>query len=336
MNQGKKIAVNNYTLRISTTSACNLNCSYCNPNRDVDCKKDMSDQDIIDIIQAGVIAGVRKVSWTGGEPTVRKNFLQLVAKAKKLGIEKQSMTTNGILFYKIGSKLKKAGLTKVNFSLDTLTSENYKKICRYDGFDLVKKSIKKALELYPQVKVNCVIMKDNVGIIDEFVKFGETFKGRLIIRFLEVVPCGEIYEKDKNIFKNSFVPMKRIIAELEKYGKLKPVKIIGDVPKSRYYHISGLTGIYGVNPNYSVNYCCDKNKCPKIRINPQGFVSNCTIQLKYVRDFRNKSLEEKIELMKEIVKEKASRNYKGFTHRQKYYDFWRFGNQPEYIKKKFK
>jgi molybdenum cofactor biosynthesis enzyme MoaA len=209
-------------------------------------------------------------------------------------------------------------------------------MCGFDGLEFVKKSIMKAIKLYPCVKINCVVVKNNLGIIDDFIEFVEKFNGKLIVRFLEVVPCGELYKKDKNVFKNTYVSFNKIKKRLANYGKLIPIKIDGDVPKSIYYKISGLQGIYSINPNYSVNYRCDRSKCPKLRVNPQGFVSNCTIQLKYVRDFRNKSLEKKIKMMKEIVREKLNRNYKGFRHKQKYYDFWRFGIKPDFIKNKFK
>lgn len=335
MNIYDSFPINNYTLRISAISACNLNCSYCNPKRIIDCKKDMSDKDILDIIKAGVIAGIRKISWTGGEPTMRTSLLDLVKNAKLLGIKNQSITTNGIIFFKIADELKKAGISKVNFSLDTLNRSAYKKICQFDGLDFVKKSIDKALKLFPRVKINYVVMKNNIEMIDQFIKFAERYKGKLIVRFLEIVPCGEIYKKDKTTFQNNFVPMHEIKARLASYGKLTPIKIKGDVPKSVYYTIAGLSGIYGINPNYSFNYHCDGIKCPKIRVNPQGFISNCTIKLKYVRDFRNKTLEEKIKMMKEIVTEKLNRNYKGFRHKQKYYDFWRFGIIPDIINKRF-
>lgn len=327
---------NNYTLRISTTSSCNLNCIYCNPKRLTDRKLDMTNQEILGIIKAGVATGIRKVSWTGGEPTIRPNFIKLIEKAKKLGIRKQGITTNGVIFFKIADKLKKAGLTKVNFSLDTLDRDEYKRICKLDALRLVIKSIKKALELYPQVKINCVITKSNFHVIDKFINFSEKYDGRIIIRFLEIVPCGQMYDNDPEIFKNNFVPLTKIKKQLEKHGRLTVVKIDGDVPKSIYYRIEGLKGVYGINPNFSVDFYCDKLKCPKIRVNPYGLVTNCTINLQFVRNFRGKTTKEKIRLMKEIVKEKAERNYRGFRHKQRFYDFWRFGINPPYIKKRFK
>lgn len=326
---------NNYTLRISVTSACNLNCIYCNPNRCVDLKKIMVKKDILGIIGAGYKAGVRKISWTGGEPTFRPDFLEIVRAAKVIGIKKQSMTTNGILYYRMAKQLKKAGISKINFSLDTLNAKEYKNICGYDGFDNVINSIAEAIKLYKKIKINCVVTQSNLHVVREMIEYFDKYKDRIIIRFLEMVPCGQMYEADKNIFPQNFLPIKDIIKEFKKIGDVTPVQVEGDVPKSLYFRIKGKQGIYGVNPNLSVNYVCDKEKCPKIRINPNGFVSNCTIQLKYVRDFRDTTQAEKNKLMLEIVKEKRNRNYKGFRHKQQYYDFWRFGINPDYINTKF-
>ncbi|MEI7792009.1 MAG: radical SAM protein [Candidatus Berkelbacteria bacterium] len=295
---------NNYTLRISITSACNLNCIYCNTQRKIDVKSVMSKDDIMGIINAGFKAGVRKISWTGGEPTVRPDFIDIVREAKEVGIKKQSMTTNGILYYKMAEQLKDAGISKINFSLDTLDPEEYKKICGYDGFDKAIKSINMATKLYERIKINCVVTKANRHVTEEMINYFDKYGDKIIIRFLEMVPCGQMYKSNKSIFGENFLSVNEMIDDFKKIGKITPVDVEGDVPKSLYYKIAGKMGIYGVNPNYSVGYVCDKTKCPKIRISPNGFVSNCSIQLKYVRDFRVTTQEEKNKLMSEIVNEK--------------------------------
>ncbi len=325
---------NNYTLRISATSACNLNCNYCNPKRNPN-PNILSDKDLLKIVEAGASTEIKRVIWTGGEPTVREGFINLVKNVKALGVRQQHLTTNGILYYKMADKLKEAGITRVNLSLDILDRNQYKNICGVDGFNYVIDSIKKATELYSNTKINCVITKNNFSTIDDFVKFTEEFQGKLTVRFLELVPCGQIYDEDITIFEKNFVSIYEILNCLKKYGDLIPLENKGNVPKSLYFRISGLKGIYGVNPNYSANYRCDREKCTKIRVNPEGLVSNCAIRLEYVRDFRNKTLKERKKLMKEIVLEKLNRNYTGFCHKQKYYDFWRFGILPKYIKEKF-
>jgi len=314
-----------YTLRISLTSLCNLNCEYCNPVRKVDPSKIMSDKDFFEIIESAVYVGIEKIAWTGGEPTIRPNFVGIVKKAKELGINDQRLTTNGVLFHRLAKQLKKSGLNQVDISLDTLDREEFKKICKVDAFENVIKSIHTAVELFPVTKINSVFFKSNFHTLDDFVSFIESFKGKLSLRINEIVPCGEIYDKDPTLFDREFLPVYQILFKFAQMGKLTPVNNKWDMVKSLYFKIAGKKGIYGVLPNPSINYKCDEEDCTKIRVSPHGFVSNCTIQMGYLRDFNHTTLEEKKKLMKEIVAEKMNRDYRGFKHKQKYYDFWRFG-----------
>ncbi|MCK4730124.1 MAG: radical SAM protein [Candidatus Aenigmarchaeota archaeon] len=327
---GKKLK--DYVLRISVTSNCNLNCFYCSKHR-ISQSEIMSDSELLEIITSAVNAGVKIISWTGGEPTVRKNFIDIVKKAKALGIEKQTITTNGVKLHTMINSLKKAGINRCNISLDTLNPDKYQKITGKTRLSDVLKSIDACTKLYNNTKINCVITNDNFHEIDKFVDFCEKYKGKLTIRFLELVPCGEAFGHDSTLFDREYVSSNKVLQQLKKFGKMEPIINSGNVPKSKYYKIKGLKGIYGVNPNESVNYHCDREKCVKIRVSPNGYVSNCTIQLKYTRKFNGKSLKEKIKLMKEIVDEKSKRNFDNFQHKQKYYDFWRFGIMSDEVKK---
>jgi len=320
-----KTAKQNYSLRIAVTSACNLNCSYCNPNRKISFDKLMSDKDLLEIIEAGVKSNINQIAWTGGEPTVRPNFIKLVKKAKELGIKQQRITTNGVIYYKMAEDLKLAGINQVDISLDTLDKKEFKKICGLDAFDNVMKSINKAVELHPLTKVNTVIFRSNFHTLQDFVDFIESFGGKLSTRISEIVPCGQLYEEDPTQFDRNFVPIHEMLFKFSTLGKLKPIQNRWDLVKSIYFKIEGKKGIYGVLPNHSANYKCDTLGCTKIRISPHGYVSNCTIQLKYLRNFCAKTLNQKIRMMREIVDEKLNRDYTGFRHKQKYYDFWRFG-----------
>ena len=322
---------NDYVLRISLTSNCNLNCFYCKSKESKN-QKMISFEELKEIIKSAVNAGIRKISWTGGEPTVRSDFVQLVAEAKKLGIEKQTVTTNGIILFKYVAKLKEAGINRFNVSLDTLDKKNFKE--RNGGnMDNVIKSLNECVSLYDNTKVNCVVTKDNIEEINNFIDLCESYDGKLTVRFLELVPCGEAFGHNSSMFKEEFVPVQKIIELLEKRGKLIPLRNEGHVPKSKYFKINGLKGIYGVNPNLSADYHCDKEKCPKIRLNPTGYISNCTIDLKYVRKISGEAFENKQRIMFEIVKEKKCRDYKGFRHKQRYYEFWRFGIKSDEVAK---
>ena len=329
----KKTPASRYTFRISVTNNCNLNCVYCNPLRKTDVAKNLSDDEIVSILKAAYEAGLRNITWTGGEPTSRIHFTEIVSKAKEIGYKNQHITTNGIVYYLLADKLKEAGITRVNFSLDTLDREQFKKLCGMDGLDKVLKSIKKAVDIYGESKINSVIIQSNFNSIEKLIKFTESFNGKLTTRFLELVPCGSKYVENPTYFSNELLPIYEIVSYLAQKGKLILQKNTGNVPGSIYYKIEGMKGIYGVNPSYSNNYLCTKEKCNKIRMNPEGYVSNCTIQLKYTRNLQGKSYKEKVKLMKEIIVEKQNRDYTNFKHKQRFYDFWRFAIHSKEVDK---
>lgn len=314
---------NDYVLRISVTGNCNLNCFYC--KREKNKAKTLSFKETIELIKAAVSVGIRKISWTGGEPTVVSWLPKAISEARKLGIKYQTMTTNGVLLPKLFWKLKKAGINRFNISVDSLDRKKYQEITGVDALSSVLEAIDLCAKKMKETKINCVIVKSNFNEIPNFIELCENYGGKLCVRFLELVPCGDAFGHNPKLFKKEFVSCKKVLKELSKYGELIPIKLEGFVPKSKYFKIKGLKGVYGVNPNASANYACDKKKCKKIRVSPNGFVSNCTIKLEYARKTFRKNLSDKKRILKELVKEKKERKYKGFKHRQKYYSFWRFG-----------
>lgn len=149
-------------LRVSVTDRCNLRCTYCMPaegiqqisHRDI-----LSYDEIVKVVQYGVSQGINKVRITGGEPLVRKGIVDLVKMLAQInGINDLAMTTNGILLPKYANDLAKAGLNRVNISLDTLDAEKYHQITRVGKLDDALKGIEEAKEagLAP-IKLNCVV-----------------------------------------------------------------------------------------------------------------------------------------------------------------------------------
>lgn len=326
LNNATGSPADHYVMRISATPKCNLDCVYCRPDKTN--KESMSDEDMLGIIESGVKAGVTRVSWTGGEPSIRPNIINSIARARDLGVVYQSMTTNGTVLGQKAQEFKDAGLDRVNISLETFDRGEYERITGHDVIDKVMFSIREALRVFEMVKINCVITRDNIANILRFVDFAQDFDN-LTVRFLEVVPCENDYADNSDFFARTFVPIDEMKAALRQQGELIPRKMRGNVPKSEYFKISGKKGVFGVNPNHSVGYHCDGPDCTKIRVNPQGIVSNCTIDLSYCRNFAGVDQLEKDRLMDEIVREKIMRDYTGFLHRQSHYDFWRFGKQKD-------
>ena len=154
-------------LRISVTDRCNLRCRYCMPEEGVRMISHgdiMTFEEITDVVKAAVSAGIDKFRLTGGEPLVRKDITQLVAMISAVpGVKDLGMTTNGILLKKYAHDLKKAGLHRVNISLDTTDPEKFRQITRGGDVGQVLEGIHAAREaqLFP-LKLNCVVVQSSV------------------------------------------------------------------------------------------------------------------------------------------------------------------------------
>ncbi|MGE0088389.1 MAG: GTP 3',8-cyclase MoaA [Bacteroidales bacterium] len=151
-------------LRISVTDRCNLRCVYCMPEGGVTLLKHeeiLNFEEIVQVTKTAVRKGVNKIRITGGEPLVRKGIIELISMIGKIdGIDDYSMTTNGILLEQFAEELKKAGLHRVNISLDSMDPERYRQITRGGDITKVFAGIEAAKKVgLEPIKINCVIKK---------------------------------------------------------------------------------------------------------------------------------------------------------------------------------
>lgn len=182
-------------LRISVTDRCNLRCTYCMPECGVDLishKDILSFEEILEVVKVSVELGVDKIRITGGEPLVRKGIVELVEMIAGVpGIKDLAMTTNGTLLSKYAHPLKKAGLHRVNISLDTLDPDKYTSITRIGHIQQVLAGIESAKQagLTP-VKINCVIkaspLEEDARQVAAFCK-----KNDLEVRFIKEMDLEE-------------------------------------------------------------------------------------------------------------------------------------------------
>ncbi len=153
-------------LRVSVTDRCNLRCVYCMPEEGVPFiphSRILSLEEITEVVRTAVSLGFDKIRLTGGEPLVRKGIVDLVGMISDIeGVRDLGMTTNGILLTEYARDLKKAGLHRVNISLDSLDPEKYRQITRRGRLQDVLDGIEAAREagLFP-IKINTVILTDN-------------------------------------------------------------------------------------------------------------------------------------------------------------------------------
>jgi cyclic pyranopterin phosphate synthase len=257
-------------LRISVTDRCNLSCIYCMP------RKRHRRFRPGDMLTAGEIArlsrvamrfGVRKIRLTGGEPLIRADILSIVSSVKESGVRDLSLTTNGLLLYRMARQLERAGLDRVNVSLDTMDPVKYRKITGGGELEGVLRGIDEAERagLTP-VKINMVPIR---GVNDdEIVDFARlTFDKPYHIRFIEFMPSGrENLWDEKKCVKSSEV--KKKVAAL---GALERLEFKGKGP-SRNYRIGGAQGLLGfISPmSHTFCYCCNR-----LRVNAVGKIRPC-------------------------------------------------------------
>ena len=256
-------------LRISLTDRCNLRCEYCMPEKGV---KKVSHNDILtleemyEIIKVFVDLGINKIRFTGGEPLVRLGAVDLISKISKLeGVNEIAMTTNGTLLETYADDLKKAGLTRVNISLDTLNMEKYRRITRGGDLNKALNGIKAAREagLTP-IKINTVLIGGfNEDEIPDLVNL--TMGHQMDIRFIELMPIGEAvgFAKDK------FIPNSRV---LETVPNLISVEAEDRSSPARYFRLPGAKGKVGIINPISCKFC---SNCNRVRLTSTGKLKLC-------------------------------------------------------------
>jgi cyclic pyranopterin phosphate synthase len=150
-------------LRVSVTDRCNLRCTYCMPAAGIPLKQHadiMSYEKIVQVAAAAAELGIRKIRLTGGEPLIRRNITFLVNELKSLaGVREVSMTTNGILLDLLAGELRRAGLDRLNISLDTLDPGKYRQVTRIGDIDHALAGIRAAKESgFSGTKINMVLI----------------------------------------------------------------------------------------------------------------------------------------------------------------------------------
>lgn len=175
-------------LRISVTDRCNLRCVYCMPEGGVQLLKKeeiLSLEEIAEVVNVGAKLGIKKIRLTGGEPLVRKGIVSLVEIINRIeGIEEITMTTNGALLSKFAEPFKKAGLSRINISLDSVVPDQYERITRGGNLKKVFEGIRAAKKagLTP-IKINVVKLNDEANQQIDLIKKFAADEG-LQVRFI--------------------------------------------------------------------------------------------------------------------------------------------------------
>jgi cyclic pyranopterin phosphate synthase len=229
----------------------------------------LSFEEIERIVKIGVSLGIDKVRLTGGEPLVRKDIHSLVEILANIeGLNDISMTTNGILLKDSAIGLKKAGLKRVNISLDTLQEERYRDLTRGGELKDVKEGIRISLEagFYP-LKINTLLLAGiNDDEIIDFLKL--TINLPVHVRFLEFMPTKH------NEFwytREGFISRRYVMDISGRLGPVESVDIYGNGP-AKNFKIKGAQGTFGIIAPMSESFC---STCNRLRLTSDGFLKGC-------------------------------------------------------------
>ncbi len=284
-------------LRISVTDRCNLRCSYCMPDgiEKVTHEKIMRNEEIVDLVKQAAAIGIKKIRITGGEPMVRKGILSLVEDISSVdGIEEVTMTSNGLLLKGQIAALKKAGLQRVNLSLDTMEEAKYKLLTKskvmLDYRSVIEELIK--YDMTP-IKINVVLMKGiNDNEIISFIDLADEYD--LLIRFIELMPIGHL----KFNWEQHYLPTDEI---LDNY----PLVLDSKGKNTIYYKVDGKKGKIGfINP-ISHKFCAD---CNRIRLTSDGKIKPCLHSDEEI-NVKGLSSEEVKSALRRSIKEKPSSHH---------------------------
>lgn len=267
-------------LRISVTDRCNLRCIYCMPEKGVKLVERsllLREEEILRIVSVMAELGIRKIKLTGGEPLLYCRLPELIAEIKAIsGIEKVTVTTNGILLKEQMEGLAEAGTDGINVSLDTLDRECFRRISRRDLLDKALDGVREVLR-YPGIslKINCVPL----GAADQDVCAVARLarENPVHVRFIEMMPIGYGAEFPGMTEE----PLKNILEE--RFGRLVPYQgaPLGNGP-CKYYEAEGFAGKIGFISAVSHKFC---GECNRIRLTSQGYLKTC-LQYTAGRDLR--------------------------------------------------
>lgn len=269
-------------MRISITDRCNLRCRYCMPEgvKCVPMEEILTLEECAEIAAWAASLGVSKIKVTGGEPLVRLGCCDFIRMLKDIkGIEKVTITTNGILLERYLEELIAAGVDGINISLDTLDPKLYRALTGGGDLEAVLRVLEKTVKIRGDrqipVKINAVSLdlKDMAGQLgcrydgpgwQELLELAVKYP--IDVRFIEVMPIG--YGRQYRSVDHD-----KLLAWLtERYPDMKEDRRIHGNGPAVYYQIPGFQGSVGLISALHGKFCSD---CNRVRLTSQGYLKSC-------------------------------------------------------------
>ncbi len=298
-------------IRLSISDVCNFKCGYCLPDgykiNKADNRTFINTQEIGRLAKALSELGVSKIRLTGGEPTIRKDYLEIIKIIKKnSGIKKTVITTNGYKLNKIAKNLKDSGLDGINISIDSLNSKTFKKITGHDRLHEILEGIQELQKLnFKNIKINAVLMKGINDTEKDFKEWSNFIKNNKIdFRYIELMQTGDNldYFQKYHISANKFVDfLYNDNWIIQTFGK--------DAGPSKNFIKAEYKGKFGVIAPYSKDFC---KSCNRLRITAKGDLRLCLFGNTGINIRHLMQKDDQIEELKDLILKQL--NYKKESH----------------------
>ena len=261
-------------IRMSITDVCNFKCGYCLPNGyqvdKSDTRKFLHLDEIRRLSKCFSLLGVNKIRITGGEPTVRKDFFDIIKVLKfDTGIKNIAITTNGYHLDQKAKLLAKSGLTGINISIDSLNQETFKNITGHDRLPEILKGIEILQDIgFKNIKINAVLLNGINSSRKDFNDWAEFIKNNEIdFRYIELMQTGD----NLDYFNKYHVPAKKFTDYLNNNNWI--IQTFGkDSGPSKNYLNPKFKGKFGIIAPYSKDFC---KSCNRLRITAKGDLRLC-------------------------------------------------------------
>ena len=258
-------------LRLSVTDRCDLRCTYCMPERMTFLPRAevLTLEELYLAARAFMARGVRKIRLTGGEPLVRRDMIELVrALGRHVGtdLDELTMTTNATRLADHADDLARAGVRRINVSLDTRDRARFAQLARRDMLDQVLAGIAAARDAGIAVKINTVALKGvNEDEIADLIAWAHAQGHEITL--IEVMPLGEV---DGDRFDH-YLPLDAVRRELEARWTLVPSAARSGGP-ARYVDVAETGGRLGFITPLTGNFCAG---CNRVRMTATGQLFMC-------------------------------------------------------------
>jgi len=257
-------------LRLSVTDRCNMRCVYCMPSGGIPLLTHddiLSYEDLLLIAAAATDAGIEKIRVTGGEPLLRRGIVPFLSRLAAVpGLRQLVLTTNGLLLEEMAESLRRAGVQRLNVSLDSLRPDTFAGITRGGNLHRVMAGIAAAERAGFPLKINMVVMG---GVNDdEVIEFASlTLDRPLTVRFIEYMPAIRAANWEERI-----VPGETILDRISRRFRYTPLERDGLAGPAKIYRIDGAAGTIGVITPVTGHFC---NDCNRIRVTAAGRARSC-------------------------------------------------------------